>query len=659
MRYKLLLLSLPVFLTGLAVPAMAGGADSPAADDQNPFAQDLESLLNTKVTTASKFSEKLSDAPGVMSVVTKDELKRFGGITLREILDRVPGLSGSVASFTDRSIVAARGDQTKINGGHILFLINGRPTREVLEGGLAGDLLESFPVSVLERIEVIKGPGSVLYGSNAYSAVINLITQKAEGNELVVTGMGGQGAAAAVSGEFMLQRGSFSMVGASQFHQRPTWGTNYWSPIFGLQNALAPDRSQGSYIGVNYKGFSAMSSFTEWTSGYTEGGAGVGRWRRGFADVGYRFQANSKWEMSFDLTYTKATLDATHYIPFIDRVSQEVVGEWTSVLTLTDRDQITFGALYNYNQGIENFYFNGPMPISDGSRGGEAAYVQIDHALLENVQIIGGVQANKIGSLSLSVVPRGGLIWNPVSHIGIKALYSEAYRAPSINETSINYIPPPEIGGPSLHGDPKMRPERVSTVDLGITYQADHFLAAVDGFYSKQTDNIILINPMVAASYANVGNTIFRGVELEGKYYLGKHFFFQAAGLYQTSRDADGNRKVTPIPTFGMKGGISYECPGNLSVSLFDIHEGSLSGYATAVNPQPGAYDLLNANVRYDLSKYLPSGGRTGMALVAHGENLTNKAVWLPDWRDTPGDTTFANRGRTLYFGIEVFLKKD
>ena len=100
-----------------------------------------------------------------MSVVSHDELQRWGGITLGEILDRVPGLNLTERVFTDRSIVAARGDQTKINGGHVLFLINGRPTREILEGGLVGDLVESFPVAALDHIEVIKGPGSVLYGS--------------------------------------------------------------------------------------------------------------------------------------------------------------------------------------------------------------------------------------------------------------------------------------------------------------------------------------------------------------------------------------------------------------------------------------------------------------------------------------------------------------
>src|ERR1051326_7195891 len=145
---------------------------------------DLASLLDMKVVTASKFSEKLSDAPGMVTVITQDELRRFGGLTLGEILPRVAGLSGSSGFYSDRSLISVRGDQTKLNGGHILILINGRPTREILEGGIISDLIESFPVRILERIEVIRGPGSVLYGSNAFSGVINLITRKAETNTL-------------------------------------------------------------------------------------------------------------------------------------------------------------------------------------------------------------------------------------------------------------------------------------------------------------------------------------------------------------------------------------------------------------------------------------------------------------------------------------------
>ncbi|HUI79068.1 MAG TPA: TonB-dependent receptor [Bryobacteraceae bacterium] len=649
------LLSTPAFAQG--VPAGSGQA---ASQSKDLYSMDLESLLNVKVTTASKYLENLSDAPGVMSVVTQDELQRFGGLTLSEILDRVAGLSLSTASFTDRSLIAARGDQTRINGGHILFLINGRPTREILEGGLIGDLLESFPVNVLERIEVIKGPGSVLYGSNAYSAVINLITKKADGNSAVVTGLGSQGQGVATNGEVMFQHGAFSLVGAGQFHQDPDWFTPLQTTYAGIEDVVIPNRSKGAYLGINYKGLSLMSSFTDWTTGYDEGLFGIGHWRRNFADLGYSWKASQKWDMNFDITYTRATLNAQGSIPFITRVSNEAVAEWTNVIRPTDKDRITFGALYNYIQGTETFYATDPSTvIANGSRPGEAFYAQLDHALLENLKLIGGFQANKIGKLSLDVVPRGGVIWNATSHVSFKALYSQAFRAPSLNETLLHYIPPPYIGGPSLLGDPNLAPEKVATVDVGMTYQRERFQFAVDYFHSKMTDTIVLADATTNGHYVNMGQTTFQGVEMEGKYYLGKSFFLIGSGLYQTNIDGSGNSNTTPIPNFGGKGGISYKSANGLIASLFDAYQGGLSGYSNALNPKPGTYNMLNAQVRFDLSRHLFPGSRTGCTLVAHGDNLVNHAVWLPDWNDAPGDSIFYNRGRTVYLGLEFSVKKD
>ena len=171
-------------MAAVAQPVPAPDA-KPDPTATSPFSMDLDSLFNTRVTTASKFAEKLSDAPGVISVVSRDALRRFGGVTLREILERVAGLSGFRTGVNDRSIVSARGNQARVNGGHVLLLINGRPTREVAEGGVNEDILESFPVNSLERMEVIKGPGSVLYGSDAFSGVIppGLVTG-------LVTGLG-------------------------------------------------------------------------------------------------------------------------------------------------------------------------------------------------------------------------------------------------------------------------------------------------------------------------------------------------------------------------------------------------------------------------------------------------------------------------------------
>ena len=134
-------------------------------------------------------------------------------------------------------------------------------------------------------------------------------------------------------------------------------------------------------------------------------------------------------------------------------------------------------------------------------------------------------QANKIGKLSLDVVPRGGVIWNATSRLTVKALYSQAFRAPSLNETLLDYVPPPAIGGPSLLGNPNLVPEKVATIDFGVTYQGKRFQAGVDYFHSKQTATIILADPTTDGHYVNQGETTFQGVELEGKYYVRKKLF--------------------------------------------------------------------------------------------------------------------------------------
>ena len=114
----------------------------------------------------------------------------------------------------------------------------------------------------------------------------------------------------------------------------------------------------------------------------------------------------------------------------------------------------------------------GPGSVLYGSNAfsaGEALYAQVDHELFENVKLIGGLQANKIGTLAFNVVPRAGVVWDPSSQWTVKTLYSEAFRAPSINETLIAYGPPPTVPGPSLTGNPNLSPEKVSTIDVGLS----------------------------------------------------------------------------------------------------------------------------------------------------------------------------------------------
>jgi outer membrane receptor protein involved in Fe transport len=658
-------------ISGLAMVWMAGRAFSqaptPPADDSQQgvkpgdatpdlSSMDLDSLLNMKVTTASKFAEKLSDAPSVMAVVSQDELQRFAGMTLSEILNRVAGLNTSSGWFQDRSTIAVEGDQSRLNSGHILLLINGRPVREILEGGISSDLLESFPVRILERIEVIKGPGSVLYGSDAFSGVINLITKKAEGTSVDVSSSGGPSGAEANSAEMLYDRGALNVVAAGQYHQMPVWDTRMGflaGPLNSqtVQNASVRDDGAGAYLGVNYQGFRFMSSYTGLEeASFVAGVVGDTRWKRGFTDVGYDLDATSKWEMSFDFTYTRNILDDP-YFPLVHRDSYSALFEWTNFYTFSEKDRITFGTLFEHIAGTELYLISPPVIAAQGSREQGGIYAQYEHQLTGNLKLIGGLQANKIGAIDPNVVPRGGILWNLSPNVTLKALYGGAFRAPSLDETLLNS---------PLKGNPSLVPETVGTLDIQASYQSNRAQVAVAYFHSRQDKVIFLVGRTYPLTYENLAApATFQGVDSEGKYHLTKGWFLMGGALYQTNQDS-AVQPLSPIPSFSAKAGLSYQAGKTADISMFDAYEGHVPGYSDALNPRPDAFHSVNAHLRFDLTKRWIKNDQRGLAAIFYGDNLTNTPVWLPQWGSTAGLNTMpVNRGRTLFVGIEVWQKGE
>jgi len=222
-------------------------------------------------------------------------------------------------------------------------------------------------------------------------------------------------------------------------------------------------------------------------------------WRRGFADLGYTLKATQRWDMSFNATYTRNTFDNPGY-PNIGRDSQEVLLEWTNSIAFSNRDRLTLGTLFNHAEGQETYFgLDTPIEISNGSRPGGAFYGQWDHQLADTVKLVGGFQVNKIDGTAVSVVPRAGLIWNPTAHVGVKAIYSGAFRAPSINETTLDH--------PGLQGTPGLKPEKVATLDLSVSYEANRFQGALTYFRSRQTDSIVVDTRPVRAVLVNLGGS--------------------------------------------------------------------------------------------------------------------------------------------------------
>ena len=112
----------------------------------------LEELMNVNVVTASKSEEKISDAPGIITTITSKEIEQFGAINFTELLDRVVGSLNLSSTLNIQNIVSMRGDVSNDFDSHILLLINSRPFREGLFGGVNSPLYLSLPLSMIDRI---------------------------------------------------------------------------------------------------------------------------------------------------------------------------------------------------------------------------------------------------------------------------------------------------------------------------------------------------------------------------------------------------------------------------------------------------------------------------------------------------------------------------
>jgi outer membrane receptor for ferrienterochelin and colicins len=654
MKLKTLLLSFSTLMGVNSLLISPLHAQDKPAETKDLMELSLEELMNIQVTVASKQSEKISDAAGVISVITKEEMEAFGGITLRDILERVPSLIGTSSYFTDRYYVAGRGDQTKINSGHNLILINGRPTREIVEGGVSSEMYAAFPVDIIERIEVIRGPGSVLYGSNAFSMVINVVTKKSETNNLAVKALTGGAGAYGASADGTVKLGEVSIALAGRYMKKADWNTTYTGDNFAdpsqplVSNAVVPDEAKGAYLDVNYKNLRLMSSHNEYHTVYFQNVASDNRWTKTFNNLGYDVKVKKNWNMNLNVTYNYATMNAGYLL----RKSNDVVAELTNHIDFNKNGRLIFGGLYNYIKGKEDAIFGDQkLVVADSERGSLALYSQVDYWVAKNLKLIGGFQANKVQNIKLDVVPRGGVIWYPVPRINVKALYSQAFRAASVDEVGLQF--------PGFSGNPNIKPEKVASIDMGINYLGEKIQGGVNYFHNKQSNIIVpgfLDNQFM---YINHGNITFQGIELEAKYYATRNLFFTGSMLYQESKDDNGNKNVTPIANFGAKAGLSYKWNKGITASLFNIYQGKLSeAYTSGTNnPKAGSYNMLRMYCSFDMVKLMKLHIHQNISAFVQADNLLNKQLWLPDWGGSFGQSTPVNPGRTVYVGLKASLR--
>lgn len=243
-------------------------AATPAQGDQNPdkTLQELEALLNIKIISVSKLAQRPIDAPGIVGAISREQIVNYGWTSLNDVLGNQPGFSPS--QDYDRRTISARGVFEGWNNNHLLVLVDGIPMNDNIYG--TAYTWEVTPLFMAKNLEVMRGPGSALYGSNAVAGVVSINTVKAEDIK-----QGGEanlriGDRATRSLDFMTGGSADLFSYVASYSTRATNGNEYASPDgsgLTLQNgALASfntrDHRDNDYFFAKLEGLFALDGFS-------------------------------------------------------------------------------------------------------------------------------------------------------------------------------------------------------------------------------------------------------------------------------------------------------------------------------------------------------------------------------------------------------------
>ncbi len=179
--------ALAILLLVLIIPVRGQRQYADTIPDSYLMDLSLNELLNIKVKVSSTKSDDVFSAPSTVSIITDEMIRKYHYQSIPEALASIPGID-VLQTIIDRNVTTPRGILQNFYANKILILINNIPTWQPIYG--TGQL-ERIQINDVERIEVLKGPASVLYGSNAYAAVINIILRSPEHHDLSMHGSAG------------------------------------------------------------------------------------------------------------------------------------------------------------------------------------------------------------------------------------------------------------------------------------------------------------------------------------------------------------------------------------------------------------------------------------------------------------------------------------
>lgn len=527
-----------LLLTSLAPGAWA---QKPPADLTE---MKLEELMNIEVASvygASKYLQKVTEAPSSVTIVTSDEIQKYGYRTLADALRSVRGFYVSYDrnySYLGLRGFARPGDYNT----RILLLVDGHRVNEnVYDMAPIGT---EFPIDVdlIDRVEIIRGPSSSIYGTNAFFGVINIITKRGrdlKGAEVSgdLASFGSRRGRASYGNKF---KNGLEMLFSGSLYDSHGHGRLHFAEFDSLAtyNGIAENGDQDQFeqffAKLSYRDFTLQGVY-----GAREKRVPTASWGavfndprnhtldvRAYLDITYARRFANQWELLGRLYCDKYYYDGDFVFDYSESDTPFLVvnkdfgrgrwwgGELKMAKTLFERHKFALGSEYRHNLQQDMFNYDAdPFFQYLDARGSSkvwSLYLQDEIALRNDLMLNAGVRHDRYATFGGTTNPRLGLIYSPFEKTTLKLLYGDAFRAPNAYELSYY--------GTGLKPNPNLKPETIETYEVvWEQYIGKRFRVAAAGFHyniggliNQQTD------PADGLSvYKNAERINAEGLELE------------------------------------------------------------------------------------------------------------------------------------------------
>ena len=550
-------------------------AASPPPDDLTALG--IEELMNISVYGASKYEQKLLEAPSSVTIINRNEIKKYGYRTLADILRSVRGFF--VTNDRNYNYVGVRGfNRPGDYSTRILLLVDGHRINEGLYDSPA--ISTDFPVDVdlIDRVEIIRGPSSSLYGTNAFFGVINVITRN--GGEVKGLELSGD------AGGFNTYKGRLSygnkwaqgpelLVSGSYYDsQGPRlYFREFDSPDThnGIARNCDYDRFYSSFAKLSYRDFTLTGVYHSREKGIPTGAFGtvfgytLNRTldTRAYLDLKYEHTFAHAWQVLARFSYDHVPYDGYYFYtqnnplgPSTTVLNRDIgrADWWTAELQVSkqlfDRHKVTIGTEYrDYFRLDQSNYDVSPYASNlDDKRDTKvwACYLQDEFTFFKYFRVNAGVRYDYYNTFGGSLNPRVALIYTPFKTAALKLLYGQAFRAPNAYE--LYY----QDSGITAKSNPDLKPEKIKTYEVvWEQYFGKHYRFVASGYYYRIQD---LITQQVDPAdglivYRNTDQVEAKGLELElgGKWANGLEG--RISYTLQQAKNAETGRLLTNSPT--------------------------------------------------------------------------------------------------------------